>query len=476
VLFVRAGYVEGKSGLTDPSKGLPVHPGLAYVAASARMAGHEVAVLDAMARRMSVADVVSRAGEYGPDVLAFPAYTPEICATGATAAAIRGSLPDTVLMVGGCHPSPLPERTLEEFPAFDAVVVGEGEQAFVELLERLDEPDSWKEIPGLCVRRGGAIEKGPERPAIADLDSLAFPAFDLFNGNGGRALYASRKAERLLTLGTARGCPYRCLFCQNPMGRRYRIRSVESVIEEIDHDIKAFNVQRLLITDETFTLSRRRTELLLEGMLGRGFGRKIAWSCITRADALDPALLRVMRAAGCDTVFLGVESGDDGILGGIEKRMSVEENAEAVRWAKEAGLFTHVNVILGLPGETGKTALKTVSAALRIDADACGFNILVPWPGSPVFEMAEKGLGGLRLLTSDWSQFGVVGGGALELEGLPRHELELLQLYGYARYYMRPSKFANLLRVGDLEAVPEVLSLMARRQAAGLLKRFGLGW
>ena len=196
----------------------------------------------------------------------------------------------------------------------------------------------------------------------------------------------------------------------------------------------------------------------------------MAWGCITRADAVDLPLLRQLKTAGCDAVFYGVESGDPEILAATGKKMNVEQNVDAVRWAREAGLFTHVNVILGLPGETRTTALRTIAEAVRVDADACGFNILVPWPGTWVFDQASRGLHGMKLLTNDWSQFGVVAGGALELDSLSRRELELLLLFGYARFYLRPSKVANLARVGDLGAIPRVLLHIARKQLAALFR------
>ncbi len=466
ILFVQEGRTSEESTVEDPSRGILAHPGLGYVAASARAAGHEVAVLDAMRQGLDVREVARRAADFRPDIVGFTAPTGRIRAVATTAEAIRHELPRAVIVVGGYHPSPLPERTLREFPVFDVAVVGEGEHAMVDLAARLDDRDSWRQVPGLWARRKAAIEHGPVRPMLRELDTLPFPAFDLFQLDAPGALYATSQDGPSLTLTTARGCPYRCVFCQNPMGRGYRPRSVESVVEEIEWDLKTYGARRLLVTDETFTLSRTRTEKLCEAMISRGLGKRVAWSCITRADAVDLPLLRQLRAAGCDAIFFGVESGDPEILAATGKKMLLERNIEAVRWSREAGLFTHVNVILGLPGETRKSALRTISAALKVDSDACGFNVLVPWPGTPVFEMAERGEHGMRLLTEDWGQFAVVAGGALELDTLSRRELELLQLYGYARFYLRPSKIRNLPRVGDLRAIPNVLVHMARKQLA----------
>jgi radical SAM superfamily enzyme YgiQ (UPF0313 family) len=471
VLFIQPGRVSGSPAELDPARGMTAHPGVAYVAAAARRAGHEVAVLDAWTARLGLREVVRRAVRYAPDVVAFTAATPQVSPAAVTAAALRRALPRALMVVGGAHPSALPEQTLVEFPPFDAVVAGEGELAFVALLARRADPEAWREVPGVCFRRGEAVVRGPERTRILDLDALPFPAFDLFDLDGPSALYSGRNDGRSVTLTTARGCPYRCTFCQNPMGLKYRARSIESIIDEIRWVVRTFGVRRLTITDETFSLDRARTVRLCEAMLRADVPRRLAWSCLTRSDAVDPELLRLLRRAGCDAIFYGIETGDPEVMTRAQKRIDVEQTVRAVRWSREAGLFVHANVILGLPGETRRTARETIAYALRVDPDACGFNVLTPWPGTAIYEAARRHEQGLRLRTTDWTHFGVVVGGALELDTLPWTELELLQLYAYARFYLRPSKAANLVKIGDPRDIPAVLVQIARDQAAALLHR-----
>jgi radical SAM superfamily enzyme YgiQ (UPF0313 family) len=220
----------------------------------------------------------------------------------------------------------------------------------------------------------------------------------------------------------------------------------------------------LFVTDETFTLDRRRTVAFCEGLLKRGLERRVAWSCETRVDAVDQELIALLRRSGCFSLFYGVESGDQGTLDLSKKRIVLDEALAAVRWAREAGIFTHTNFIFGNPFETRETILKTIRFALDVDSDAAGFSIMVPYPGTEVLRMAREGYGGLRLRSEDPKLYGKVIGGALELEDLPRHQLERLQFYAYARFYLRPRKIVNLPRVGHLSAIPVALGHIAGRQ------------
>jgi anaerobic magnesium-protoporphyrin IX monomethyl ester cyclase len=218
------------------------------------------------------------------------------------------------------------------------------------------------------------------------------------------------------------------------------------------------------VTDETFTLDRRRAVEFCEALLRRGLQRRMRWFCETRVDAVDQELLSLLRRAGCYSLFYGVESGNQETLDRSLKRVDKEEALTAVRWAREAGIFTHTNFIFGNPFETRETIHETIRFALEVDSDAAGFSIMVPYPGTEIRRMAREGYGGLRLLSDDFTRYGKVVGGALELADIPRKELERLQLFAYARFYLRPRKIGNLPRVGHLSAIPVVLAHAAAGQ------------
>jgi radical SAM superfamily enzyme YgiQ (UPF0313 family) len=252
---------------------------------------------------------------------------------------------------------------------------------------------------------------------------------------------------------------------------KYRKRSIESVMEEVEIDVERFGAELLFITDETFTLDRKRVVAFCEALLQRGFERKVRWFCETRVDAVDRELLQLLRKAGCYSLFYGVESGNQETLDRSNKRIDKAEAIAAVRWAREAGIFTHTNYIFGNPFETRDTIQETIQFAVDVDSDAAGFSIMVPYPGTEILRMAREGHGGLKLLSSDWADYGKVVGAALELESLPRRALERLQLEAYARFYLRPHKIVNLPRVGHLSAIPLVLANATYKQLSSLYLR-----
>lgn len=467
VLFIQPGFAR-TWGTDFTYKELLPHIGLAYVAAAARRAGHAVHVIDGHADGATVTEVVERARAFGPDVFAFTANSMQMGIAIATARALREAFPTVPIVLGGYHVSPIPVETLEEFADFDYAVFGEAEETIVELLAAIDGAETRSLIPGVAMRSGGGIVRGPDRGTVADLDDLPRPAFDLFPRHLYYAPYTFQ-AQRSLTLTTARGCPYRCVFCQNPGGLKYRYRDMEAVLDEVGHDIQVHGSKLLFLTDETFTLNRKRAMAFCEGILRRGYQRHLGWSCETRVDSVDRELLALMQRAGCYAIFYGVESGSQTILDAAKKRISKDEAVEAVRRSRELGIFTHTGFIFGHPFETHATIHETIDFALAVDSDACSFSVMIPFPGTEVRAMAEAGVGGLKLLATDWKAMQSMVGSALELEGLPRAEIERLQLYAYARFYSRPRKWTNFFKTGRAMAIPVVLGHIASSQVRSLV-------
>ncbi|MBI2891526.1 MAG: radical SAM protein [Nitrospirae bacterium] len=307
--------------------------------------------------------------------------------------------------------------------------------------------------PGVIVRSNGTFAFTPERPRSRDLDRLPLPAFDAFPVEAYDGMYRIRRNPALL-LSSARGCPYQCIFCQNPGGTQYRYRSIDAVMDEIEHDLQRYPIRQIVFTDETFTINRKRTTALCEAMLSRGVPRRLRWVCETRVDAVTRDLLALLKEAGCEAISFGVEAGNQAVLDAIRKKSRKEEAVQAIRWCRELGIFTQSNFIIGHPDETRETISDTIRFALELGADSAGFSILVPFPGTEVMRMAERGEGGLRLLTRDWTKFGKQAGASLELEHLPRSVLERILLGAYLRFYLRPTRWLNAMRVAHLTAVP----------------------
>jgi len=404
--------------------------GLCQVAACLADQGHDVVLMDPSAERLDENLFVKRVLAADADALMLTSTTPQIRTVGRIAAAVKREAPLIRAVVGGPHPSALPRRTLEEFPALDAVVFGEGDFSAGELLEYFQKPKGVKPPAGTMVRIDSTIEEGAARPWIDDLDRLPFP---IFNGlpldSYGR--FFSRMRLRKVPVHTGRGCPFRCAFCYRGMGGAVRQRSVESVVEEVARDIKELGAEQIIFTDENLAVPSKRILSLCEELIKRSLN--VSWICETHATSLNVEVAKAMKAAGCEQVHIGVESGDQEILRRSGKNVTLEKVRASVHAARQAKLFIQANFIFGHPNETEQTAQSTVDFAATLGADRCGFAIMVPFPGTDVYEMAKKGEGGLRLLTENWDKYGKQFGYALELEKLPRYKLVRYQLKGYVR-------------------------------------------
>lgn len=292
---------------------------------------------------------------------------------------IRSLFPEIKIVVGGAHPSCLKEKMLQECPAVDYAVVSEGDETIIELCRGVP----LKEIKGLLYRDNEAISYNGNRPFIADLDSLGFPKYEAFN--------LKDYAIRTIGLSTSRGCFAQCTFCAvvHTHGRRIRLRSAESVAEEIIYWYKR-GYYIISVVDDNFVVNRNRILKLCEILKSNNLkGLQIKLDSGVRADCVDEELLRTMYEAGVNKLRFGVESANDHILRIIKKGETVEKMERAIRLALKVGMQVHLSFIIGLPGETEKDVRNSFEFAKRMKVHDAQFFSLVPYPATEVYEWAR---------------------------------------------------------------------------------------
>ena len=285
---------------------------------------------------------------------------------------IKALYPKSHLTVGGPHVSALSREWLSHYPAFDTVVVGEGEATALELAECLRHGRPTAAIPGTAYRVGGSAVLGPPRQPIADLDALAKP-WEYFD-------YTMPV--------TSRGCTGQCTFCSTPniWGRKIRFRSAESTLDEIEH-LVARGHHVLIIKDDTFVVNRKRVQAVCRGILQRQLD--FTWACDARVDHVVPEILTEMRRAGCSGISFGVESGSPEILSNIGKRTNLDQVANATAAAKELGIEVRFYLIVGNRGETPATVRQTLDLVEKLRPTCCIVYCLQIYPGTKEFEYAQ---------------------------------------------------------------------------------------
>lgn len=357
--------------------GLPVPPlGLAYLAAVMRDAGRPVTLIDAYALGWSWDRFVREVATIRPDVLGLGAMTPVVDVAWRAAELCRPHVGRVVL--GGPHPTAVGADALEEHPAIDHAVVGEGEEILLPYLDWVESGERKDPPPGVHARGRPFAAHRPRR-AITD---IPWPARDLLPRGGYRYLMATRPG--FATMISSRGCPFRCSFCDKGVsGSAWRARPAEDVVDELQHLERDLGIGFVNFYDDNFTLKRGRVAAICEEILRRGL--RLEWKCEGRVDGVDEELLRLMRRAGCRVVAYGVESANPDTLSMLRKDIDPDEVERAFAATKAAGLRSVAYLILGAPGEGADGVRETLRFVQRIGADYAQFSSLVALPGTPLF-------------------------------------------------------------------------------------------
>jgi anaerobic magnesium-protoporphyrin IX monomethyl ester cyclase len=353
--------------------------GLAYLAAAVGREGHRVRILDAFALGMSWGEFESEIKREKADLIGIGGMTPTI---DNTLRAARVCRPHTrTLVVGGPHLSVHQQDFFRECPEVDFGIVGEGEAAFSGLVGRLEKgKDPW-ETPGLVA----AGKRSSPADFVNDLDSIPFPARHLLPLQVYR--YALWPGRQMTTMITSRGCPYHCIFCDKSIfGSRWRARSSSNVLEEIEQIVKDFKIRSIILYDDLFTLKKERVIEICQGILDRGL--RFEWKCEGRVDRVDEEMLRWMKKAGCSLIAYGVESGNQGGLDYLQKKITLAQIRRAFELTHRAGIRPMGYFILGIPVETFEQSLQTVEFARELKPEYAQFSILSPYKGTKLYEEA----------------------------------------------------------------------------------------
>jgi radical SAM superfamily enzyme YgiQ (UPF0313 family) len=298
------------------------------------------------------------------------------------------------VLMGGPHVTYLTEEALEHA---DFVVRGEGEAALAAFIDARDRGDGFADVPNLSYKDGsGNVVHNPMAPRASDLDRIPFPDFSLL-----RAGAKGAKHMPSIPVLTSRGCPFDCSFCSvtGMFGRKYRFRSTENIIEEL----RLYNDRKTLIFfyDDNFSADPKRTRDLCEAMIREKF--RFKWTTQVRADvARDPDLVRLMRKAGCHTVYIGFESVNPDALEGMKKHQTVAEIVRAVKVFRRCHIHIHGMFVLGFDEDDWRTVRKTVRFAKKARLTSTQFLILTPLPGSAFYDrIASEN----RIKFHDWTLY-----------------------------------------------------------------------
>ena len=279
---------------------------------------------------------------------------------------------------------------------FDYALLGEAEWTLLELAQSLlgASQRSSAEIPGLAYfdRQQGDFARTPARPLMRDLDVLPFPARDLIDIERYRRAWKSAHGFFSLNLVASRGCPYRCNWCAKPIyGDSFHLRSAASVAEEMKQLKENFGAEHLWFADDIFALKARWAQELAAAVEQRG--ARIPFKVQARVDLMTPETVAALGRAGCEEIWMGVESGSQKILNAMDKGTRVEQISAARQILKEHGIDAGYFLQFGYSGETWKEIQKTIELVRRTQPDEIGVSVSYPLPGTKFYERVRAELG-----------------------------------------------------------------------------------
>ena len=357
------------------------HGGTAYLAAYLLKEGHDVEVLD-MRFNYAFSYLAGKLKRFNPDVVGVTSTSYGSKVAYETINKIKNL--GYKVAVGGPHSSTVFKEILEKTKA-DFSIKREGEITFEKLLKNLDNPGL---VKGIIWRKKGEdgkeeIIENPDREQIEDIDTLPFPAYELFELDN----YMDKK----IPIVTSRGCPYRCVYCSInlTMGHKFRARSPKNVVDELEKWYKK-GYTYFGFNDDCFTFDIPRAKEICDEILKRKL--KIKWELRNgiRIDRLDEELLIKMKKAGCFYLAFGIESADQDVLNKMKKGLRIEKVTEMVLLAEKLKINHGGFFIIGLPGDNFERFKKSLDFALSLPFDEIRFYNAVPYPGTELFTWIKE--------------------------------------------------------------------------------------
>lgn len=357
--------------------------GLAYLSSALKNAGHEVHLLDMQGLLMDSESLIKELKKLKPEIVGITSMTTTFPQALKTASLVRNTIPTAKIVFGGVHPTLDPDSTLK-YDIVDFVIRGEGEASFVKLVNALANNFSVENIEGLCFKKNGNISVAEktiilDQSIIPSLDYESFPVETYIRHN------EYLRGIRGISMLVSRGCPYPCTFCavHQTMGRQWRVKSPELVVNEILYLKKRFGIEGIWFKDSIFNLNKKWvTEFCDLLLLSKA---DIKWQVNTRVDLIEVDQLLLMKSAGLTQIDLGIETGSVKSLEKLKKKISIpqikEKVALAKKYVKVFGFF-----MIGIPGENETDVYDTFQLAKDLKLDRSTWSIYSPLPGSILYD------------------------------------------------------------------------------------------
>lgn len=427
-------------------------PGLQYVAAVLRDAGHEILFLEGFFYGNST--MLEKIRDFRAEALGVYVISLLWDKARPLIEAVKKMDPGIFTFIGGHGATAMPETLMAETDSLDAIVIGEGEITSRELMEAVEKGGDLSGISGLMVKDGGRPVRTAPREIIEDIDRLPFPAVDLCEMDRYYPSFEQVSTVPVVQMLASRGCTGSCLYCYKMYGKRIRLRDPVRVVDEMEHYVRYYGAREIKFWDEHFSHDHAHVYAICDEILKRGL--KVRWWVSCRADSVDRPLLRAMKKAGCWCINYGVESGVQKHLDTLMKHETLDQIRRAVRLTHSAGIKTHTTYIFGIPGETFEDGLRTIEFAKELNSFTVEFFPITPFPGTPLYKGVMKGLFG-TMSNNLCDQGMLLDRPCFVPFTMSADEIMELRRLAYTRYFLRPGfllyRLTNIMSPFQLRAI-----------------------
>lgn len=437
----------------------------------------DIRLLDQRAENCSNDEVAARAIAFEADIVGFGTITTNAHMLGELTRKVRDGLPGALIVLGGPHPTAFGAEAMADTVA-DAAVSGEGELALEHLIRVHVDGGDYGEIPGLIWRTpdGQVLTNAGHPPVIEDLDALPFPAYDLINVRDYWRLQslAPIGRRRYISLLSSRGCPYRCMWCHDVFGKRFRAHSPERIVEEAERYQRIWGPSEIEFLDDVFNLSRKRVIAFCELAQRRGLKFKIGFPNALRTDILTQEVVDALRDTGWYYSAFALETASPRLQEFTGKRLDIDKFLDGVRMSVDRGVFSNGLAMLGFPTETEQEVRRTIDTMVDSPLHIASFFTVTPFPKTRLYDMVsqthpEK----LRNLSYANSSYAAI---RVNCSDMPDEVLFALQRQANRRFFFKPSRMVRIIRdFPQRRYLPTYLPNFLMRITKGMFARRGTG-
>ncbi len=434
--------IRPRSTYADVVAGIPIS--LALLGAVAERKGHRVRILDIALEKDPLEALRKALAAEQYHVAGISCMSVEFLGGVEVAGEIRRLSPRTFIIFGGQHPTIMPEQVMR-LDCADAICLGEGEDAWSDFLDRMSSAEALDGVAGLWFRRQGATVRNLPRKGYVDVDAVPMPAYHLLDVERYFDIDFVRfptADQRAIQIFTSRGCPYRCIYCHDLFGKKFRGRKPELIWEEIRFLHDTYGIREFMVEDDIFNMDLDRAKRICDLVISSGLRLGFQFGNGVRLERFDEELMQKLAQAGTHHMAIAIESANERIQKMIKKHLKLNRLNEVLGWAHKYKIETLGFFMIGFPGETVAEINQTIKYACDSHFDEALFSIATPYAGTELNDLvrASGSYEGGNDIHDEWE--GVV---RIKSEEWDHRKLKWLQRKAYFMFFLTRFRFAKVL-------------------------------